>query len=344
MASGRNSRPTLLAPFQVRDFRCQFPADMLTSWGIEMETLILGWYILTETGSVLLLTVYSSLQYSGTLIAPLFGMAGDRFGHRNVLCLMRLCYACLSAVLMILAFTGALRPLFVMLIAGVNGLIRPSDLAMRQALVADIVPNEQLMAAMGVARTTSDSARIFGSLAGASLVAWLGIGPAYVAVTTFYSSGLLMTARITRRKPGSPVSTRGGLAFLKEVWEGVTYVRHRPLEMAGDLGRLPGQSAGISDDDRPAALRRQRHLPHQPNRPGHLGRQLRQWRVCGVADDRLPWPLVTARADDGGLFRGLVHAYPGIRANPQSDGRTGRPCPGRLRAKPEHDSRCRRCC
>jgi hypothetical protein len=51
----RNSRLALLAPFQLRDFRCQFRADMLTSWGIEMEVLILGWYILTETGSVLLL-------------------------------------------------------------------------------------------------------------------------------------------------------------------------------------------------------------------------------------------------------------------------------------------------
>jgi predicted MFS family arabinose efflux permease len=146
---------------------------------------------------------------------------------------MRLCYACLAAVLMVLAFTGAMRPLFVMLIAGVNGLIRPSDLAMRQALVADIVPNEQLMAAMGVARTTADSARIFGSLAGASLVAFMGIGPAYVAVTTFYLIGLMLTAMISRSKPGSPASTRGGIAFLKEVWEGVSYVRHRPLEMAG---------------------------------------------------------------------------------------------------------------
>ena len=36
-----------------------------------------------------------------------------------------------------------------------------------------------------------------------------------------------------RRRPGAPVSSRGGLAFLKEVWEGVTYVRQRPLEMAG---------------------------------------------------------------------------------------------------------------
>ena len=182
---------------------------------------------------MLLLTVFSSLQYSGTLIAPLFGMAGDRFGHRTVLCAMRLTYAVLAASLMVLAFTGAMRPLYVMLIAGVNGLVRPSDLAMRQALVADIMPNEQLMAAMGVARTTADSARIFGSLAGASLVAALGIGPAYVAVTTFYCGGLVLTSMISRAKPGPPVSTRGGLAFLKEVWEGVTYVRHRPLEMAG---------------------------------------------------------------------------------------------------------------
>ena len=48
-----------------------------------MELLILGWYILTVTGSVLLLTVYGSLQYVGTLIAPMFGLAGDRLGHRH---------------------------------------------------------------------------------------------------------------------------------------------------------------------------------------------------------------------------------------------------------------------
>ncbi len=198
-----------------------------------MEVLILGWYILSETGSVLLLSLYSSLQFSGTLIAPMFGMAGDRFGHRTVLCAMRLSYAVLAAILMVMAFTGTMRPLYVMLVAAVNGLVRPSDIAMRQALVADIMPSHQLMAAMGVARTTADSARIFGSLAGASLVASLGIGPAYVAVTVFYGLGFLMTSTISRSKPGAPQRTSGGLAFLKEVWEGVTYVRHRPLEMAG---------------------------------------------------------------------------------------------------------------
>ena len=73
----------MLAPFRVRSFRFQWPADLLTSWGGEMENLVLGWYILVETGSVVLLTLFWALQYLGTLSAPVFGMAGDRLGQRT---------------------------------------------------------------------------------------------------------------------------------------------------------------------------------------------------------------------------------------------------------------------
>jgi MFS family permease len=104
------SSSALLAPFRVRSFRFQFPADLLTSWGIEMENLVLGWYILVETGSVLLLSLFWALQYLGALLAPLFGMAGDRLGHRRMLCTMRVIYTALALTMMVLAFTDALHP------------------------------------------------------------------------------------------------------------------------------------------------------------------------------------------------------------------------------------------
>jgi preprotein translocase SecF subunit len=88
-----------LAPFRVRSFRYQWPADLATSWAFEMETLILGWYILVETGSVLLLAVFASLQYLGTLIAPFVGVMADRLGHGNVLSGMRAIYATLASIL-----------------------------------------------------------------------------------------------------------------------------------------------------------------------------------------------------------------------------------------------------
>ena len=79
------ARRSALAPFGIRNYRFQWPADLLTSWAFEMETLILGWYVLVETGSVLLLTLFASLNYTGTLIAPMFGVVGDRIGHRDLL-------------------------------------------------------------------------------------------------------------------------------------------------------------------------------------------------------------------------------------------------------------------
>src|ERR1051325_3962947 len=104
------TRFAMLAPFQVRSFRFHLTADLATSWGIEMENLVLGWYILVETGSVLALTLFWALQYLGTLLAPLFGLMGDRLGQRVVICAMRACYSALSGIMAVLALSGTLRP------------------------------------------------------------------------------------------------------------------------------------------------------------------------------------------------------------------------------------------
>lgn len=220
-----------LAPFRVRSFRFQWPADLLTSWAFEMETLILGWYVLVETGSVLLLTVFGSLQFLGTMIAPLLGVAGDRVGHRNVLFAMRAAYMLLAATVMILAFARALNPLFVFVIVALNGMLRPSDIGVRTALVAHTMPPEQLIGALGVARTTVDSARIAGALAGAGLFAALGMGPAYIVVACFYASGALFTLGVT----GSRIvrtDAAGATAKLPSPWqdlkEGIAYVWATP--------------------------------------------------------------------------------------------------------------------
>ena len=235
MASIPRSSP--LAPFRIRSFRFQFPADLLTSWGFEMEGIILGWYVLVETGSVLLLTVYGSLQYLGTLIAPVYGMAGDRLGHRNVLCAMRVAYGLCAATLMALASTGVLNPARVLAVACVMGLVRPSDLAMRNALVAETIPTDRLMSAMAVARTTADSARIAGALAGAGLFAALGMGRTYVVITCLYGVGFLLTLGVGTRGPRRLSSGAGSAAaprpsLWRDLCAGLAYVWDSPASLA----------------------------------------------------------------------------------------------------------------
>jgi MFS family permease len=230
-----NTQATVFAPFRVRNFRYQWPADLATSWAFEMETLILGWYVLVETKSVLLLTAFASLQYVGTLIAPLFGVLGDRAGHRNVLCAMRAFYAVLAATMMSLALTGALTPVHVFVIAGLMGCVRPSDQVMRYALIGALMPPAQVTSAIGVARTTQDSARIVGALTGAGLVAQLGMGQAYVVVACLYATSFLLTTRITSTH-ASPGKAAGKAKSEGSNWrdlvDGVRHARNTPHILA----------------------------------------------------------------------------------------------------------------
>jgi MFS family permease len=222
-----------LAPFQIRAFRYQWPADLATSWAFEMESLILGWYVLVETRSILLLTVFASLQFIGTLIAPMFGVAGDRIGHRNLLCAMRGFYAVLATTLMTFTFMGALTPVHVFVITALMGLVRPSDIGMRAALVADTMPSPQLIGAMGIQRTTQDSARIAGALTGAGLVATLGMAPAYVVVAGLYTTSVLLTLKAgsTRAKRNAPIAS-APTSVLPSPWhdlrQGLAYVWSTP--------------------------------------------------------------------------------------------------------------------
>ena len=62
------------SPFRVRSFRFQWPADLATSWAFEMETLILGWYVLSTTGSVQQLVIVGALAWLGSLFSPFFGL------------------------------------------------------------------------------------------------------------------------------------------------------------------------------------------------------------------------------------------------------------------------------
>jgi predicted MFS family arabinose efflux permease len=226
-------RYSMLAPFQSRSYRFQWPADLLTSWAFEMETLILGWYVLVETQSVLWLTVFGALQYLGTLIAPLMGVASDRIGHRNLLCGMRALYAVFALTLMALAFAGAVTPLVVLVVTGLTGMVRPSDLGVRSALVAETVPNDQLIGAMSISRTTTDSARIAGALAGAGVFAMFGMGPAYAIIAGFYVLGGLMTLGVAApTRQVSLAMTPESSSPWRDLKEGLAHVWNTPSLLA----------------------------------------------------------------------------------------------------------------
>jgi len=224
------ARASALAPFRVRSFRFQWPADLATSWAFEMEALILGWYVLVVTGSVQQLVIFGALAWLGSLFSPFFGAAGDRFGVRALLCVTRGAYALLAAVLSVLTLSGTLAPWHVFAIAAIAGLMRPSDMAMRMVLVGQTIRPEMLMGALGISRTTSDTARIAGALAGTGGVALIGMGPAYLAVTLIYVAAFVLSLGVAGSPPRATAIKADAAAVkaLAGLMQAVRYVWNKP--------------------------------------------------------------------------------------------------------------------
>jgi MFS family permease len=187
-----------------------------------METLVLGWYIIAETGDAFQTGLIGALRFGGTLLAPFYGVMADRVNRRNMLVGMRLVFAAQSAVMMALALTGVIQPWHAFVLAFLAGLIRQAEQVVRQSLIADTVPRESIMNAAGLARTTQDLSRIAGSFLGAGLLSGLGLGQAYIGVTCFFTASALLALGITLKEgqqtlaKASPVENlRTGVAYMR---------------------------------------------------------------------------------------------------------------------------------
>ena len=147
-----------------------------------------------------------------------------------MLCGMRAIYALLACMIVTLSVAGLLNPIYVFIVAFVSGLIRPSDLVMRNALIGDTIPTAQLSNAMGVSRTTLDSARVAGALTGAGLFSQLGMTYAYVAVVAVYAISFLLTFGVSKVRLTALSETK--TSPFRDLVRGLQYAYSVPLLQA----------------------------------------------------------------------------------------------------------------
>ena len=218
-----HSRGGILDAFQNRSFRFQWPSDGLTIWAFEMETLVLGWYILNATDSPALVGLIGTLRFGGTLFGPVYGALTDKFNRRRLLIADRATLAVIALGFATLALTGALEPWHAFVLAFMTGIVRNLDNVVRQALLADVMPARSLSNALALSRGVMDISRITGALVGGSLLSALGIGEAYVAVVILYAGSSLISVGIVLKSQTARADDSGWLANLKD---GVNYMRH----------------------------------------------------------------------------------------------------------------------
>jgi MFS family permease len=168
---------------------------LLNSVGMMGETVVLGWLTLELTNSPLM--VGAAL---GMRMLPLFfvgvpaGALADRFPRRRLLMLTGVGQAGTTAALGIVVLAGTVTLAHVMLLTLTAGVLRGIEHAARQSYTHDVVGPAALVNGLAVLGVAMRAGWLVGSLAVGALIAQLGSGAAYLAVSLGFLGGALALA------------------------------------------------------------------------------------------------------------------------------------------------------
>jgi len=153
------------------------------------------------------------------------GAIADRFNKRNIIIVVQSGTGLLSLLAAILITTEQISIAWLFGLGLVQGTLFAFNLPARQALVAELVPQRELMNAIALNNVAMNGTRIVAPAIAGILIAQWGIDAAYYAQTFMYLFVLLFLFRLPSSTPslGPSASERGSMVH--EIAAGLSYIK-----------------------------------------------------------------------------------------------------------------------
>lgn len=189
-------RPAPLRVLRQRNFWPYFCGNLLSNTGTWFQTIAQTILVYRLTGSTLLVGLVNFAQFAGVfLLAPWAGTAADRYDRRRLLITTQAVAVVLTGSLAALQGAGLAEAPVVIGMAFLLGLGTAFAIPAMQALVPDLVGDDELAPAMALNAVTFHLARAVGPVAGAFVVDRFGIAAAFAGNALSYLAligGLMM--------------------------------------------------------------------------------------------------------------------------------------------------------
>lgn len=178
----RDRGPASLQPFRRRSFALLWTAGLISIVGSWMQTVAVGALVISDTGNA----IWAVLVAAGAflpigLLAPVGGALADRLPRRLVLVLGNLVAAATAAVIAVLVAAGHDNPAALVALVTLQGSASALIMPFQQAILPDLVPKSEFLAAVSLNSAQFNLGRIVGpALAGATVAAF-GYAAAFTA-------------------------------------------------------------------------------------------------------------------------------------------------------------------
>ncbi|CAO5149407.1 MFS transporter, DHA3 family, macrolide efflux protein [Frankia sp. AiPs1] len=229
------------AALRIRNFRLFLAGQIVSLCGTWMQTIALGWLVLSLGASGTALGLVTAAQFLPVLLfGPYGGVIADRADRRRLLMITQSGSGLAALTLGVLDLTGVAQLWMVAVTASLIGLCNAVDNPTRQTFVQEMVGPDHLPNAITLNSVTMNAARIVGpALAGVII---LGIGTsgcfllnaasfaAVLLALRFMNTAELHSRASVRRAPGQ---LRAGLRYARR-----TGALRVPLIMMVVIGAL----------------------------------------------------------------------------------------------------------
>ena len=205
--AGANGRLwVMVRALNSRNYRLFFAGQLISLIGNWIGQVAMSWLIYEITGSKTQLGVVAfSAQLPTFLLSPWAGVLVDRWNLQRTLIITQSLLSAQVLTLAILTLSGVIRPMHIILLAVVQGMITAIDIPARQAFVVKMVDRrEDLSNAIALNSTMFNASRLIGPAAAGALIALVGTGYCLLINAMSYLAVLSSLAVIRVRQPVTP--------------------------------------------------------------------------------------------------------------------------------------------
>lgn len=209
---------TSFAPFRNRAFLLVWIGALISNVGTWMETTALSYYV-ADTSKASWSGIVAAAGFLPTaLLSPFAGAWADRFNRRTIMIVTNSGSVVIAAAVALLVASDHATPALLALFSLAGGCTNAIGFPAFQATLPDLVPAQDLAAAIGLSSTQWNLGRIVGpSLAG--LAIWLGGVPAALWTNAASFIAVIVAVSIARI-PRSPRTKR---PIVQAIRDGVTF-------------------------------------------------------------------------------------------------------------------------
>lgn len=194
----------------------------MVGMGTQMEAVVLGWLILTQTDSPFLVGAISAARMSLNILALVAGVIADRVPRHRLLAFVEFLMTGFGMAMLVLILSGVLATWHIFLITVTAGTVRVFQMPASQSLVADTLPEDRIGNGAAFNTLGRNLAMLLGPLVGGVLFKAFDAEGAFTAIAALYFlSGLFAlkirsTDSVTRREQESVFrAVIGGLKYVK---------------------------------------------------------------------------------------------------------------------------------